>query len=70
MKPFQVILAEHSETGKLISALREKEAQILQALVELQKDPDNNSKWLDIGREYIELGFMAIIRSIQNPPRR
>lgn len=59
----------------LINAVKEKEREILALIAQMQGAPTTifsaleppDPRWLAIGKTQIELGFMALIRSVAKP---
>lgn len=52
-----------------VNAMKQVEEAVLRALDELAARDDVDQRWLAAGRTSIELGFMAVNRSIFRPAR-
>jgi hypothetical protein len=61
---------QNEENIRLVNDSKQLEEIVLRMLDSLQaREADVDQRWLAIGRSHIELGFMAINRSVFRPQR-
>lgn len=61
--------AQSDEAVALVNTNKEIEERVLRILDELEGHPGVDLRWLRAGRTQIEMGFMAVNRSIFQPGR-
>ena len=60
---------QSDEAVSLVNVNKEIEERVLRILDELKARPDIDQRWLQAGRTQIELGLMAVNRSVFQPGR-
>lgn len=60
---------QSDEAVSLVNVNKEIEERVLRILDDLKAQPGIDQRWLQAGRTQIELGFMAVNRSVFQPGR-
>ena len=64
VKGYRTLTPEMIET---MNKIKELEVQVLDAIKELQDNPEFDQRWLATGKTDIQKGFMCTIRGITRP---
>ncbi len=51
----------------LMNSIKEKGAELGELVKKLEANPDLDTRWLEIGKTNIQLGLMALTRSVAQP---
>lgn len=51
----------------LMNSIKEKGAELGELVQKLEENPDLDKRWLEIGKTNLQLGLMALTRSVAQP---